>query len=973
MRQGLAVGAQDHLAVAAVLAPTDADIMTELAAVLITGGQPAAARDILLRAIAQNPAHLTARCLLAEALTSLGQSVAAIKQRRLAHAVTFAGQQPAPLAATMELVVNLAALAGALINVGRLAEARALVESSLALRVDCAQAHVALARLHRSEGHLDEALATLRHATSLRPDLSAPYRLMAELAETRGDIDQAITLLFAASANAEAGTGAEADHVNVIDHRLGALLRRRQRRDDALATFRRILARTPDDVAALHGLSAVFRDLGRHDEALPFARRAVALSPGDPWQHVQLGNVLAGLNRPGDAVRAYRSAMALKHHLTGVHQALGRQLVITGDLISAAEAYSLAAAESPENTDLLMRTATLYQQAGRAAEAVPWFRRAIGCGVAAHASLGRALLTCNRWQEGLDLLTPLQSAQPLPTQPLLISSNGLTLEEEIALLGLAPRALAKGIRLILACSASLAPLLRTYLPKAEIVSGDAVSPPIGQPASWADVVRGLAGDAAETPLSVDPWLRRPPRNAPPASGKAPVLAVDRRGPRPLPDEVWTAILAERKGAVLDLGDVAENDLTGLCARLAEAEALLSGGGIAAHLAGAMGKPGVVVLGTPSSWPWPETGEATPWYPSLRLLRSTDGNDVPGAIVDVIRALGSGAAPKPAYLPVHLAGEAASEESHHTTLLDALYRLRLPPCGDDGFYTCDRLHGGMQNVMYRLTGPDNYVLRLGRFPASGWLYFGEERANSLAAYAAGIGPRIAYFDIADGTMLTHFVDGTRVNASNVNDAGLVRRVGRLYQHLHSLAPFLGNYDIFRLIDSEKKRLADFTDPDFADFAEMTRRVAEIRTLLAASAVSMAPCHNDPVPENFIDAASGATLIDWQCTGMADPHWEVGAFSAQCALTPEMEKVMFAAYFGDDNQRWMPRAVLYKVVCHYYWTIHYLARLKENPQDPNTRTNAMNSANGLRGALANSDLPRQIAASVHLGIGGLIGAP
>jgi len=49
-------------------------------------------------------------------------------------------------------------------------------------------------------------------------------------------------------------------------------------------------------------------------------------------------------------------------------------------------------------------------------------------------------------------------------------------------------------------------------------------------------------------------------------------------------------------------------------------------GIAAHIAGSMGVPGIVLLPFAARWPWGAAGTRMPWYPSLRLARAP----VPGA-------------------------------------------------------------------------------------------------------------------------------------------------------------------------------------------------------------------------------------------------------------------------------------------------------------------------------------------------------
>lgn len=47
---------------------------------------------------------------------------------------------------------------------------------------------------------------------------------------------------------------------------------------------------------------------------------------------------------------------------------------------------------------------------------------------------------------------------------------------------------------------------------------------------------------------------------------------------------------------------------------------------AAHLAAAMGKPVILLLSVISDWRWSRTGETTPWYPSVTLMRQSKLGD-----------------------------------------------------------------------------------------------------------------------------------------------------------------------------------------------------------------------------------------------------------------------------------------------------------------------------------------------------------
>ena len=60
--------------------------------------------------------------------------------------------------------------------------------------------------------------------------------------------------------------------------------------------------------------------------------------------------------------------------------------------------------------------------------------------------------------------------------------------------------------------------------------------------------------------------------------------------------------------------------------------------VVAHLAGAMGRPGWVLLRRDADWRWPQTADAAPWYPSLRLARQDEEGDWTDPVADVTDAV-----------------------------------------------------------------------------------------------------------------------------------------------------------------------------------------------------------------------------------------------------------------------------------------------------------------------------------------------
>ena len=67
-------------------------------------------------------------------------------------------------------------------------------------------------------------------------------------------------------------------------------------------------------------------------------------------------------------------------------------------------------------------------------------------------------------------------------------------------------------------------------------------------------------------------------------------------------------------------------LAPLSASIQQMDLIITVDTLAAHLAGAMGKPAWVLLTAPADWRWMTNRNDSPWYPSLRLFRQQSAGD-----------------------------------------------------------------------------------------------------------------------------------------------------------------------------------------------------------------------------------------------------------------------------------------------------------------------------------------------------------
>jgi thiamine kinase-like enzyme len=84
----------------------------------------------------------------------------------------------------------------------------------------------------------------------------------------------------------------------------------------------------------------------------------------------------------------------------------------------------------------------------------------------------------------------------------------------------------------------------------------------------------------------------------------------------------------------------------------------------------------------------------------------------------------------------------------------------------------------------------------------------------------------------------------------------------------------------------------------------------------------PCHNDPVPENFLTTKKGEVfLIDWEYAGMNDPVWDLAAFSMELGLDTAEETTLLSRYYGSghNSSELNRRMLLYKIYQDFLWYV------------------------------------------------------
>ncbi|MXN64431.1 phosphotransferase [Stappia sp. GBMRC 2046] len=233
-------------------------------------------------------------------------------------------------------------------------------------------------------------------------------------------------------------------------------------------------------------------------------------------------------------------------------------------------------------------------------------------------------------------------------------------------------------------------------------------------------------------------------------------------------------------------------------------------------------------------------------------------------------------------------------------------------------------GGLTNLVHRVSAPQGDVIV--RIPGEGteeYIDRAVEATNARAAHRAGVSPEVLWADAETGVMITRAIDGITTMTPDLfkSRSGSPARAGQALAKLHrSGETFDFRFELFSMIDGYLKVLST-KDTDLPEGYHGIVKAAEpVKEVLAASRVQLAPCHCDPLCENFLDDGEIMWIVDWEYSGMNDPLWDVGDLSVEAGMDERQEAELLRGYFGrNPSAAEKGRVVIYKAMCDLLWTL------------------------------------------------------
>jgi Family of unknown function (DUF6165)/Tetratricopeptide repeat/Glycosyltransferase family 9 (heptosyltransferase) len=404
----------------------------------------------------------------------------------------------------------------------------------------------------------------------------------------------------------------------------------------------------------------------RLDDAVIRAEESLRLNPDGGFAYFVLGMVSWHRGRLEQATEHLRRAIAIRPDLAGAHHGLGMCLAHAGDHDGALRHYDLALIIQPDFPQVRFRRAAELLRRGRYADGWVDYE--------------------SRWAATQmtrpDIPRPKWDGSPLNGRSLLVHTEQGVGDVLMFLRFLSRIKRGPGDRLVFACQTALQPLLRTvpwvdewfpidvhgpvtfdtYIPMLSlpgVLHLSAADIPFPAPyitadaarvESWRPRVATLPGIKVGVCWQGSPTFLMDPFRSIPLSHFAPLAAVPgvtlvslQKGPG---EDQIEANRAAVPLAVFPELDAFEPFLD-TAAVMQHLDLVISADTAIAHLAGALGRPVWLVLGTDCDWRWGADRSETPWYATARLFRQKRFADWPGVVAEMAAALAAGPAARAA--------------------------------------------------------------------------------------------------------------------------------------------------------------------------------------------------------------------------------------------------------------------------------------------------------------------------------------
>ena len=147
--------------------------------------------------------------------------------------------------------------------------------------------------------------------------------------------------------------------------------------DDAIATYRDVLASNPSCAPVYRNMGNAFREQGRTEEAIGAYARAIELKADFVEAQNDLGNALKNMGHLAEATREYEAAIALRPEYPEAYCNLGNVYREKGLIEKAVDCYRSALRTKPHFAEVISNLGNAFKDQGDLTNAIDAYREAL--------------------------------------------------------------------------------------------------------------------------------------------------------------------------------------------------------------------------------------------------------------------------------------------------------------------------------------------------------------------------------------------------------------------------------------------------------------------------------------------------------------------------------------------------------------------------------------------------------------------
>jgi thiamine kinase-like enzyme len=248
-----------------------------------------------------------------------------------------------------------------------------------------------------------------------------------------------------------------------------------------------------------------------------------------------------------------------------------------------------------------------------------------------------------------------------------------------------------------------------------------------------------------------------------------------------------------------------------------------------------------------------------------------------------------------------------------------------PGWDPSLTTARPLVGGILNSNWLVThdGTD-YFLKL--FGAGSEQFVNRDLSQQAANQAAdmGIAPRVVHYDRERGFEVIEFMHDYRASTNaDFSREDFLRSAIELYRSFNAGSALPVTKDVFAMTDEhiEQGDAAGAIRP--SDFPWLQEQYNRAKAAFLASGLDIVPCHNDPMPGNFMvqmddaDRITTMRMIDFEFASNNERAYEIGVFLAEMFVDEPTTLAMVEHYYGEVRPELLARVWVSRAVADMKW--------------------------------------------------------